>query len=58
MCYLLMNMGFHLLRLQAVTVKTVVKLTKMKYFNRQQFFIFYILTKIVTLEILAMIING
>lgn len=49
-----MSMGFHLLRQQVVIVGVVVKLTKMKYFSRQQFVIYYILAKIVTLEKLAM----
>ena len=49
-----MSMGFHLLRLQVVIVGVVVKLTKVKYFSRQQFVIYYILAKIVTLEKLAM----
>ena len=53
-CYLPMSMGFHLLRLQVVIVGVVVKITKMKYFSRQQFVIYYILAKIVTLEKLAM----
>ena len=49
-----MSMGFHLLRQQVVIVGVVVKLTKMKYFSRQQFVIYYILAKIVTLEKLGM----